>query len=284
MRRGNKTAGICLLLLLFLVPAAIYGCGQKKEVHLFHAQIMEIRDRTMLVRPAEGSEERKSADAFLVEIVPMNPSPEPGEGDWVEITYDGGITETYPAGLDHVISIVIVDAGRMDQTESGPDEDGEDPLRNGEGERVSVTGSFGEISAEIPVGWKAEVYREGQEGLTYGLYGLSLEPEDDVSGRIELVATDSFGVCGTGLKTEEIFLAGGRARMGTYDDHAHWDFITFGDGDLKGAGGQAVALHTDCSSWEERHWEEAMSILNTAAFDLSVAEAGSAGKENPKEE
>ena len=100
MRRGNKTAGICLLLLLFLVPEAIYGCGQKKEVHLFHARILEIREGTMLVEPDQGSEEARSSDAFLVNIKGMAPSPEPKEGDWLEITYRGGIQETSPARLD----------------------------------------------------------------------------------------------------------------------------------------------------------------------------------------
>ena len=284
MRRGNKTAGICLLLLLFLVPAAIYGCGQKKEVHLFHARILEIREGTMLVEPDQGAEEARSSDAFLVNIKGMAPSPEPKEGDWLEITHRGGIQETYPARLDQVVSIVIADRSFAPEKESGPDEAGEDrDLWENGSERISAAGSLGELSVDVPKGWKAEAYGEGQEDLTYGLYGIALEPEDTDSGRIWLVVTDFFGVCGTGLAAEEISLAGGRAVMGTYDDHKHWDYITFGDGG-PAVPAQVIAINGDCSSWEEKHWEEIMSILDTAAFDLSAAEARSGGEENQKEE
>ena len=47
---------------------------------------------------------------------------------------------------------------------------------------------------------------------------------------------------------------------------------------------QVIAMNEDCSSWEEKHWEEIMSILDTAVFNLSAAEAGSGGDENQKEE
>ena len=256
------------MLLLFLIPAVLSGCSQeKKEAHVFYARILEIRERTMLVRPEEGSEEAGSADAFLVDMTGMDPSPEPAVGDYVKITYEGGIRETYPAGLDHVVSIVITDADSIPEEESGPEEDGEfSELWKGGREKVSVAGSLGEISMEIPEGWKAEAVGEGTEGLSYGLYGLTLEPAEGVSGRIELVMADSFRVCGTDLDQGEILLAGGNAEIGFYDGHENWDYIVFGDADPAEAAGRVIALHTDCSSWEERHWEEAMSILDTVTF------------------
>ena len=61
--------------------------------------------------------------------------------------------------------------------------------------------------------------------LMYGLYGLILKPADTNDGQIELFCIDGFGVCGTGLETEEITLAGYTAYMGTFDEHEHWDYI-----------------------------------------------------------
>lgn len=279
----KKAVRVCLQFLLLLIPVFFSGCRhEEKDVHVFHARILEIGEGTMLVKPDQGSEEARSSDAFLVNIKGMAPSPEPKEGDWLEITYRGGIQETYPARLDQVVSIVIADRSFAPEKQSGPDEAGEDSdLWENGSERISVAGSLGEISVDVPKGWTAEAYREGQENLTYGLYGLALEPEDADSGRIWLVVTDSFGVCGIGLAAEEISLAGGRAVMGTYDDHKHWDYIAFGDGG-PAVPAQVIAINGDCSSWEEKHWEEIISILDTAVFDLSAAEAGTAGKENSK--
>ena len=62
----------------------------------------------MLVTPVEGSAELNSSDSFCVSIEHMSASLDPEVGDIVEITYNGGIQETYPASLEDVISIVVV--------------------------------------------------------------------------------------------------------------------------------------------------------------------------------
>ena len=43
--------------------------------------------------------------------------------------------------------------------------------------------------------------------MSYGLYGFILKPLEASEGQIELFCSDSFGVCGTGLKQEEMTLA-----------------------------------------------------------------------------
>ena len=116
--RINK-ALICIAVLI--IATTLMSCGKKKtEEFTFQAMIKEIQNGSMLVTPVEGSNELRSSDSFYVGIENMPSSPEPEVGDIVEITYDGGIQDTYPAGLDHVFSIVVVEkAAKKDGQTSG---------------------------------------------------------------------------------------------------------------------------------------------------------------------
>ncbi len=134
---------------------------------------------------------------------------------------------------------------------------------------ASVAGPYGQISVVLPGTWTAEAAPVDSGKLVSGLYGLRLKPSDAASGVIELFCIDRFGVCGTGLSEEKRNIAGAEATVGTYDGGAHWDFIVFTDGEH-----QVVAQHTDCSSWTEAMWDDAMSILDTMIFDPAVAEGG----------
>ena len=133
----------------------------------------------------------------------------------------------------------------------------------------SVGGPYGEISVNVPDTWSYEPVHVDEEGLMYGLYGLILKPIEAQEGHIELVCADTFGVCGTGLSQEEITLATVKAHVGTYDDHEHWDFITIGDGNP-----QIVIQHTDCDSWTDDMWDEAMTILDTVCWNMDKTEGG----------
>lgn len=62
----------------------------------------------MFVRPVEGSFELGSADMFAVSISKMSSEKMPVVGDVVEIKYQGGIEEIYPATLCDITSIKIV--------------------------------------------------------------------------------------------------------------------------------------------------------------------------------
>ena len=119
IRIQMKKTLICIALLT--MAAALISCGKKKtEEFTFRAAITEIQNGSMLVTPVEGSDELRSSDSFRVKIENMPSSPEPEVGDIVEITYDGGIQETYPAGLDHVFSIVVVEkAAKTDGSSPG---------------------------------------------------------------------------------------------------------------------------------------------------------------------
>ncbi len=120
-----------------LTAGLLVSCGEKKtESHIFRATITEINSGSIFVTPVEGSEELRSSDSFHLSLEQMPSSPEPQVGDIIEITYDGDILETYPAGLDHVISIKVV--------EKSTDSD-QSPVSGSEGATSTVT-----IESNVP--------------------------------------------------------------------------------------------------------------------------------------
>ena len=64
-------------------------------------------------------------------------------------------------------------------------------------------------------------------------------------------------------------LSGTEVLIGTFDSHAHWDYILFPHGRT-----QIVAQHTDCSAWTPQLWDEAYAILDTVVFDEALTEGG----------
>lgn len=133
---------------------------------------------------------------------------------------------------------------------------------------IYAGGPYGELSINLTDGWTADIAPVDSDKLMYGLYGIVLKPEGE-KGQIELFCIDGFGVCGTGLEETEITLAGDTALVGTYDDHEHWDFIV-----VKRGTPEIVAQHTDCDSWSEEMWNQALEILDTFSFDENKTEGG----------
>lgn len=75
------------------------------ETVSFRAAVTEASDSSILVKPADGSPELDSADAFRI---PNKEHLALQAGDLVEITYNGDILESYPAQLGEVYEIVVV--------------------------------------------------------------------------------------------------------------------------------------------------------------------------------
>lgn len=100
---------ICILTTLAML-LSLAACGGKTEnAAIFRAAVLEINDGYYLVEPVEGSAELKSADQITVPMKNMSPSPEPEVGDILEIEYDGYIAESYPAQINNVYSIRVVE-------------------------------------------------------------------------------------------------------------------------------------------------------------------------------
>lgn len=138
----------------------------------------------------------------------------------------------------------------------------DDAVNNG---ITAVGGPYGEISLNFPSGWIYEICPQNNNDLTIGLYGIRFRPENQDSDWIELVYTDSFGVCGTGLSTKHRTIAGVDAEIGTYDEHTCWDYIAF-EGKNKG-----IVVRSN-AKWVSDVNDEIFEILDTLKFNTDQTE------------
>lgn len=112
---------------------------------------------------------------------------------------------------------------------------------------------YARMTVYLPYGWEYEVREYHPENHSFG---IDFWPEG-YSGKVSVNFYESFGVCGTGLVQEEITLAGEAAWMGTYDNRAVWDFISF-----KYLPGNYVVMTEGVDDWWDTHGSEAMEILD----------------------
>lgn len=125
----------------------------------------------------------------------------------------------------------------------------------GTGELVKVEKDGRMLSLIIPEGW---------EYSTSNAMDFSSEPfiefwpEGEDEGRIKFMYDDAFGVCGTGLESEDITLGGHTGSMGTYDNDPVWTFIAF-DSDYH-------IWNYGADKWWNEHGAEAMEILDTINY------------------
>lgn len=120
---------------------------------------------------------------------------------------------------------------------------------------IWVPRRIGYISLEVPIDWSCEQVTD-----TDGSYYLLLTPPNE-KGAIRIGYDPRFGVCGTGLTTEETVIAGMDACVGTYDGDNMWCFITFAG---KGEGYVAV---NESLGWWGVYGDTAMDILETLVIE-----------------
>lgn len=94
-------AGTCLAANLCLT-----ACHQQNAV--FVGTVVEVSENSLLIEPLEGEGETRSSDRITLGMSKMEDL-ELTEGDVVEITYNGIILESYPAQLDEVYSVELVE-------------------------------------------------------------------------------------------------------------------------------------------------------------------------------
>ena len=119
---------------------------------------------------------------------------------------------------------------------------------------VREAGNYSNIELTIPYDWNYEIER----GSDADGYCIAFWPEDQTEGKIKVWHYTTFGVCGTGLETEEITIGGYKASKGTYDNREVWDFISFMD-----VPGSYVAINEGTEKWWSEYGDEAMQILST---------------------
>lgn len=72
------------------------------------ATVTEVNGNTMIVKPVDGFAERSSADQFPLSASLFDDGVTPAVGMTVEITYDGGVMETYPVQFGNVQKVTVL--------------------------------------------------------------------------------------------------------------------------------------------------------------------------------
>ena len=99
-----KLVTICTMILLMV----LIGCRNADDGNTFVATVLENNESDILVEPVEGSAELGSADRIVVYIKDATlvdaqdkeiTISDIGVGKQVEISYNGGIAESYPAQI-----------------------------------------------------------------------------------------------------------------------------------------------------------------------------------------
>ncbi len=124
--------------------------------------------------------------------------------------------------------------------------------------RYEERGAF--ISLQLPESWSYAVTSIDEESMDAGIAGgITFWPLGREEGKLFFgFYPDRYAVCGTGLETAELVLAGQKATVGTYDDRPLWDFISFGE--------YFAVWGQNHEAWWAEHGDTAMEILNTAQF------------------
>ena len=133
---------------------------------------------------------------------------------------------------------------------------------------VQQSGANGTIMLSLPEGWEYEACSKDSDEIGNVEYGLRFHPQGAAEGYVEVGYTESFGVCGTGLESEEITLADAKAYVGTYDEHAYWDFISF-----EGKNAHIAALTVSVEEWWPEYGDQVMEILDTLKFEREFEES-----------
>lgn len=164
----------------------------------------------------------------------------------------------------HILIELDSSIGVFDESDITVLLNGQDSTRRSK--TVSCSHGYANLSIDIPNGWEYEVVEYSEDTASFG---ICFRPAGQTEGWIRFYYTKFFGVCGTGLKTEEITLNRHSASQGTYDSSKVWDYIVFNQGP-----GKYVILNEGATQWLAEYASEVMSILDTVVIaDGIITEA-----------
>ena len=127
---------------------------------------------------------------------------------------------------------------------------------------VTYAEEAAQITLRLPEGWSYTVSSLEQDDYCAG---ITFWPTGHEEGVLRLEYYPSrFGVCGTGLETTTMTVAGREVTVGTYDGGALWDYIRFDE--------YFAVWGEGHESWWEEYGEQAMSILNAVEYRMKVPE------------
>lgn len=80
---------------------------------IFDAEVLEVHDGFLLAEPMEESPTYMGPGLIEVPLTNPSASPEPAVGDVIRVTFNGLILETYPARIQEVYSIQVIQEGGL---------------------------------------------------------------------------------------------------------------------------------------------------------------------------
>lgn len=125
------------------------------------------------------------------------------------------------------------------------------------------------ITLQLPESWEYSITSLEDDAYSAG---ITFWPRGKSEGRLRFdYYPDRFAVCGTGLKSGTMTVAGQNVNVGTYDDDSLWTFLSFGE--------HFAVWGENHENWWAEYGEQAMIILNSAVFreegiDLSDFQGG----------
>ena len=176
-------------------------------------------------------------------------------GDEILIVH-GPVEESFPARTDAKILMKLSDGDESDlPAETIAQFTAPYPYQPGH--VVSSSHENNYITLEIPEGWEYEVKEYTEPG--YQEFGISFWPEGQTEGRLALMcAGESWGVCGTGLTTQDIMIGEYSAIKYIYHSDEFWTFLRLDYPEMN-----YVVYNEGADIWLNEYGVEAFQILST---------------------
>lgn len=129
-------------------------------------------------------------------------------------------------------------------------------------ETATVSGAAGTLRVQVPDGWKYELCPAGTLDGSETDFGVKIWPDSGSDSCVQLYWSDSFGVCGTGLKEESLTLAGDNVSAGYYDGDKNWTFLSY-----QGKNSGIVAWADPNAPWFAAQGEQMLAVLDTVEWE-----------------
>ena len=133
---------------------------------------------------------------------------------------------------------------------------------NPNGTRIDFSREDVAIRMTIPAGWEF-VSLSGEDGGN--LPGVTFWPKGHEEGKISVQYQTAFGVCGTGLVTEDVSMSGFYGSTGYYDGSDAWSYIC-----LRAKYGSFVIRNESDDTWWSAYEMSVMEILSTLELEAPV--------------
>ena len=113
---------VAVFIVMMIYSFVLVGCDSNPttevtvEQKFFTATVLEVNTESLLVEPDEGTTERKSSDKIQIEIANIGEEQSvlylnsATVGDKIQIGYLDGIKESYPAQINEVFEVLLIES------------------------------------------------------------------------------------------------------------------------------------------------------------------------------